>query len=95
MNAHTLPGKTHPSFKGELNAYEDKVLRYAYADNEATSDSFPGENRNLIIAAFDSLHQKGYVEALVLPSNGNSPLPVWATILRVLPKGVFYCEGVE
>lgn len=36
---------------------------------------------------------KGYLEAIVQMDAGAKIAPIEATVLRVLPKGIFYCKG--
>jgi len=56
--------------------------------------SFPEVDPQLVAAAIESLKQKGYLEADIVPSRGNTPGYAFAAVSRVLPKGTFYCAGI-
>lgn len=79
-----------------LNKIEDKVLRHAYSqEGDTNCSSFPEEDKELVLAAFESLTSAGYLEAIVKFSTGRTLKPIDGTVIRVLPKGVFYCKNVQ
>lgn len=90
MNS-TIP---KPGPKQGLNTLEDQVLRHAYATGQATMTTLPEVDPQLVAAAIESLKQKGYLEADVVPSSGSKPGYVFAAVSRLLPKGTFYCAGI-